>query len=104
MTRAAGTVSAPVASADLTLHPLGKSPTYHWKASESVVDMAMALPEPRRTTIACEPESVVLDLNRTALIVIDMPNQIHLYKPGGTGIGLGEKLPGSGAHVLEKDK
>jgi nicotinamidase-related amidase len=31
------------------------------------------------------------------------PNQLHLYKPTGTGIGLGEPLPGSGAHVLEKD-
>ena len=31
------------------------------------------------------------------------PNQIHLYKPHGTGIGLGDPLPGSGAHVLEKD-
>ncbi len=31
------------------------------------------------------------------------PNQIHLYKPAGTGIGLGDPLPGSGAHVLEKD-
>jgi nicotinamidase-related amidase len=31
------------------------------------------------------------------------PNQIHLYKPKGVGIGLGDPLPGSGAHVLEKD-
>jgi nicotinamidase-related amidase len=31
------------------------------------------------------------------------PNQIHLYKPAGVGIGLGDPLPGSGAHVLEKD-
>ena len=31
------------------------------------------------------------------------PNQIHLYKPKGTGIGLGDPLPGRGSHVLEKD-
>ncbi len=31
------------------------------------------------------------------------PNQLHLYKPTGEGIGLGEALPESGAHVLEKD-
>jgi nicotinamidase-related amidase len=31
------------------------------------------------------------------------PNQIHLYKPTGVGIGLGDPLPGSGAAVLEKD-
>jgi nicotinamidase-related amidase len=31
------------------------------------------------------------------------PNQLHLYKPTGLGIGLGEPLPDHGAHVLEKD-
>ena len=31
------------------------------------------------------------------------PNQIHLFKPTGTGIGLGDPLPGHGARVLEKD-
>ena len=31
------------------------------------------------------------------------PNQIHLYKRYGQGIGLGEPLPGNGSHVLEKD-
>jgi nicotinamidase-related amidase len=31
------------------------------------------------------------------------PNQIHLYKPHGVGIGLGDPLPGSGAPVLEKE-
>lgn len=31
------------------------------------------------------------------------PNQIHLYKNSGSGIGLGDPLPGSGARVLQKD-
>jgi len=31
------------------------------------------------------------------------PNQIHLYKPAGTGVGLGDPLPGNGAPVLQKD-
>ena len=31
------------------------------------------------------------------------PNQHHLYKPKGRGIGLGEPLPGHGARVLQKD-
>jgi len=31
------------------------------------------------------------------------PNQIHLYKPAGTGVGLGDPLPSNGARVLEKD-
>ena len=31
------------------------------------------------------------------------PNQVHLYKRGGQGVGLGDPLPGNGAPVLEKD-
>ncbi|WP_213737358.1 isochorismatase family cysteine hydrolase [Bradyrhizobium sp. dw_411] len=31
------------------------------------------------------------------------PNQIHLYKPHGIGVGLGDPLPHNGARVLEKD-
>ena len=31
------------------------------------------------------------------------PNQLHLYKPHGIGVGLGDPLPGNGARVLEKD-
>ena len=74
MTRAARTsVVDPVPSTP-ALHPLGKGPTYHWNVGETLVDMSMPLPEPRRATIACEPQSVIVDLNRTALVVIDMQN------------------------------
>jgi nicotinamidase-related amidase len=31
------------------------------------------------------------------------PSLLHVYKPSGRGIGLGDRLPGSGAPVLEKD-
>ena len=31
------------------------------------------------------------------------PNQIHLYKNSGVGVGLGDPLPGNGARVLQKD-
>ena len=134
---------------------------YHrWRANAGHVDMSLPGPAPRPVTIASEPQQVTLDLERTAMIVIDMqndfcakggwvdhlgvdyapdrapiaplqrllpmlraarvpivwvnwgnrpdlmnmpPNQIHLYKPAGTGIGLGDPLPGSGAPVLQKD-
>ena len=139
---------------------LGVGDQFHWLATETEVDMAMPAPAPVRVTIPCEPQNVVADLLRTAVVVIDMqndfctaggwvdhiggdyrpdrapiaplqallpslrnagvpviwvnwgnrpdlanmpPNQIHLYKPKGTGTGLGDPLPGSGAHVLEKD-
>jgi biuret amidohydrolase len=133
---------------------------HRWRANAGHVDMSMPGPAPRPVTIASEPQQVTLDLERTAMIVIDMqndfcakggwvdhlgvdyapdrapiaplqrllpmlraarvpivwvnwgnrpdlmnmpPNQIHLYKPAGTGIGLGDPLPGSGAPVLQKD-
>jgi Amidases related to nicotinamidase len=31
------------------------------------------------------------------------PNQMHLYKPTGTGVGLGDPVPGKGEPVLQKD-
>jgi nicotinamidase-related amidase len=124
------------------------------------VDMAQPHPAPRPLTIQAAPQTVTVDLGRTAMIVIDMqndfcarggwvdhlgvdftpdrapiaplgrllpalrgagvpiiwvnwgnrpdllnmaPNQLHLYKPSGEGIGLGDPLPRSGARVLEKD-
>lgn len=139
---------------------LGTSAQYHWRATPTEVDMAMAPPPPLPLRLQAEPQNVVIDLARTAIVVIDMqndfcapggwvdsiggdyqsdrapiaplqtllpalreagvpvvwvnwgnrpdlanmpPNQIHLYKPKGEGIGLGDPLPGSGAPVLQKD-
>jgi nicotinamidase-related amidase len=144
----------------LALNPLGSGRGYHWLADATHVDMAAPPPPPRPLPIKAAPQSVTVDLDRSAFIVIDMqndfcaaggwvdhlgvdyrpdrrpieplrallpalrearvpivwvnwgnrpdllnmpPNQLHLYKPTGVGIGLGEPLPGSGAHVLEKD-
>jgi nicotinamidase-related amidase len=139
---------------------LGLGRQFAWWATEGEVNMAMPAPAPVPVTIACAPQNVTVDLQRTAVIVIDMqndfcapggwvdylgadyrpdrkpieplqrmlpalrhagvpviwvnwgnrpdlanmpPNQIHLYKAAGTGVGLGDPLPGSGARVLEKD-
>jgi nicotinamidase-related amidase len=139
---------------------LGFGPQYRWLVTERTVDMAAPSPVPAPVAIPCEPQDVIVDLGRTAIVVIDMqndfcaengwvdhlgvdftpdrapiaplqrllpvlrkaavpviwvnwgnrpdlanmpPNQIHLYKPTGVGVGLGDPLPGSGAHVLEKD-
>ena len=142
------------------LRPLGSGRGYHWRANSTHIDMAVPAPPPRPLAIAAAPQSITVDLDRSAFVVIDMqndfcaaggwvdhlgvdyrpdrrpiaplqallpalrqarvpivwvnwgnrpdllnmpPNQLHLYKPTGVGIGLGEPLPGSGAHVLEKD-
>ena len=138
---------------------LGVSRNFHWRVTPDTVDMAMPAPAPVAVKIDCEPQSVIIDLRRTAIVVIDMqndfcasggwvdnlggdyqsdrapiaplqkllpplrqadvpviwvnwgnrpdltnmpPSQIYLYKPTGSGIGLGEALP-NGARVLEKD-
>lgn len=144
-----------------SLRPLGSPRAYfNWAANAKLIDMAAASPAPAPVTIAATRQSVRVDLQRTAMIVIDMqndfctkggwvdhiggdyrpdrrpikplqkllpalrkagvpviwvnwgnrpdlanmpPNQIHLYKRDGRGVGLGEPLPGSGARVLEKD-
>jgi nicotinamidase-related amidase len=144
----------------LTPHSLGLARGQRWLVNPEHVDMSAPLAPPRPLTFNASPQNVTLDLERSALIVIDMqndfcakggwvdhlgldyrpdrapiqplqrllprlrqagvhiiwvnwgnrpdlgnmpPNQIHLYKPKGQGIGLGEPLPGSGARVLEKD-
>jgi nicotinamidase-related amidase len=156
---APSTVHDPVAAAG-ELHRLGAGHGYHWRVNARHVDMTAQSSPPLPLTFRAEPQMVTMDLQRTAMIVIDMqndfcakggwvdhlgldyspdrrpieplqrllpalrkagvpiiwvnwgnrpdlmnmpPNQLHLYKPTGVGIGLGEPLPGSGAHVLEKD-
>ena len=140
--------------------PLGVSKTTRWWASTENVDMTLPQVPPVVTTISAQPQTVTLDLARTAIVIIDMqndfctkdgwvdaiggdytadrapieplqallprlranavpviwvnwgnradlmnmpPNQIHLYKNSGEGIGLGDPLPANGAPVLEKD-
>jgi nicotinamidase-related amidase len=139
---------------------LGAFAQTHWMATGTLVDMAAPTPAPRIAILDSEPQNVRFDIEKSALVIIDMqndfctkggwvdhiggdysadrapiaplqrllpvvresgvpviwvnwgnrpdlanmpPNQIHLYKPKGTGIGLGEPLPEHGARVLEKD-
>jgi nicotinamidase-related amidase len=141
-------------------YPLGLKRGQQWLVSSEHVDMSAPLAAPRPVTFRAQPQNVTVDLERSALVVIDMqndfcakdgwvdhlgvdytpdrapieplqrlvprlrqagvhivwvnwgnrpdlgnmpPNQIHLYKPHGRGIGLGDPLPGSSARVLEKD-
>ncbi|HEX9463133.1 MAG TPA: cysteine hydrolase [Alphaproteobacteria bacterium] len=139
--------------------PLGSAPATAWRVSADKVDMTRSPVPPRPISIVAQPQSIVVDLARTAMIVIDMqndfcspkgwlahigvdvsparrpitalnrllpalrkagvpviwvnwgnrpdklnlsPSLLHVYKPTGTGIGLGDKLPGSKAPVLQK--
>lgn len=139
---------------------LGVSAQYHWIATPEEVNLALPAPAPRPMRLAAEPQNLVIDLQRSAIVVIDMqndfctrggwvdhiggnyeadrapieplrrllpalraagvpviwvnwgnrpdlanmpPNQLHLYKPTGSGTGLGEPLPDGRGNVLEKD-
>jgi nicotinamidase-related amidase len=133
---------------------------YAWRVSPTHVDLACPPPPPLLATIAAEPQSVTVDLRRSAIIVVDMQNDfctpggwadhigadlaperapipslqalvpalrrlgvpviwlnwgnrsdrmnlpsttLYVFNPDGSGLGIGGALPGSGAHVLEKD-
>ncbi|MGE5146198.1 MAG: cysteine hydrolase family protein [Candidatus Eiseniibacteriota bacterium] len=139
--------------------PLGSAPATAWRVSATTVDMTRKAPPVRAVAVAAEPQNLVVDLARSAMIVIDMqndfcspdgwlasigvdvaparrpiaplngllpglrkagvpviwvnwgnrpdklnlsPSLLHVYKPTGEGVGLGDPLPGSKAPVLQK--
>ncbi len=53
---------------------LGRGQQYYWVATPTEVDMAVPAPPPVPVRIAAEPQNLVLDLRRTAIVVIDMQN------------------------------
>jgi nicotinamidase-related amidase len=141
------------------LIPLGSSTSTAWRVSADTVDMTRPALPARPITVAAEPQRVIFDGARAAMIVIDMqndfcspngwlahigvdiaparrpiaplqallpalrtagikviwvnwgnrpdrlnlsPSLLHVYKPTGVGVGLGDPLPGNQARVLEK--
>jgi nicotinamidase-related amidase len=53
---------------------LGNSRNKVWQATAGEVNMAVPSPAPLAVKIACEPQSVVVDLLKTAIVIIDMQN------------------------------
>lgn len=142
-------------------HPsrsLGSSVRNQWQVSKQSVDMVRAPIAAKPLPVDAQPQHVTLDLNRTALIVIDMqndfcheqgwlasigvdiapartpieplkallpplrnagvpvvwlnwgnrpdrlnlsPSLLHVYKPYGDGVGLGDRLSAETGYVLE---
>jgi nicotinamidase-related amidase len=142
-----------------TSRPLGSSARNCWSVSETSADLVRQPVPPRPITVQADGKRVTLDLNRSAIIIVDMQNDfchpegwlshigvdvapartpiaplqlllpllrqervpvvwlnwgnrpdrlnlspalLHVYKPSGSGVGLGDPLPGSGARVLER--
>jgi nicotinamidase-related amidase len=139
--------------------PLGAAPATAWRVSADTVDMTRRVPPARALRVKAEPQNLVIDLARSAMIVIDMqndfcspkgwlahigvdvtpacrpigplntllpalrkakvpviwvnwgnrpdklnlsPSLLHVYKPTGVGVGLGDPLPDCRAPVLQK--
>ena len=53
---------------------LGTSPTNVWTVTAQEVDLVRPVVPPRRFAIAAQPQNIVLDLNRTAMLILDMQN------------------------------
>lgn len=60
---------------------LGYARQYAWRAAADCVDMSMQPPPPRPVRISAHRQDVVVDLNRTALMIIDLQNDFT--SPGG---------------------
>lgn len=56
------------------MKPLGTSPFNTWLASPGLIDMTRRAPPVRPLTLPAEPQRVVVDAARTAIVVIDMQN------------------------------
>ena len=72
--RPAGSRPSAARASAATPRPLGSAPGYRWMVDADHVDMSRPHPEPRRLTIPAAPQTVTVDLGRTAMIVIDMQN------------------------------
>lgn len=57
-----------------TFFPLGSSHRNQWKVSEKQCNLVRASRVAKPVTVASLPQSIVIDLARTALLVIDMQN------------------------------
>src|SRR5260370_38135503 len=63
---------------------------YAWKVSPTHVDLSKPPAKPLLATIAAEPQTITVDLRRSAMIVVDMQNDF--CAPGAWGDWLGRVL------------
>lgn len=59
----------------MTAVRVGSHPANRWIVSESGVDLSRSEPRPaRKVRVVAEPQDVLIDLGRTAIVVVDMQN------------------------------
>jgi nicotinamidase-related amidase len=65
----------------MSLNPLGSAPANQWKVSAATADLVRKSLAPRPVSLAATPQTLRIDLARTALVIIDMQNDF--CTPGG---------------------
>lgn len=63
-----------------------------YAVGETLVDMTRPVPPPRKAVFTAQPQDIAVDLNRTAVIVVDMQNDF--CAPGGWFDALGVDVGG----------
>ena len=53
---------------------MGATPENAWQVSPDLVDMSRPAKPVRRMRVAAEPQSIVVDVNKSALLIVDMQN------------------------------
>jgi len=57
------------------MKPMGSHAANRWRVDENTVDLSRAEPRPvRPVALAAQPQSVVIDAQRSALVIVDMQN------------------------------
>jgi nicotinamidase-related amidase len=74
---------------------IGSSAANAWTDRGDRIDLTRARPEPRPLRLAASPQDVILDLARTAILVVDMQNDF--LSPGGWFAARGIDASGAAA-------
>ncbi len=67
---------------------LGPAPSNQWQVSAGAADLVRASAPPRPVALPASPKPVTIDLNRTAMIVVDMQNDFCHADGWLSGIGV----------------
>lgn len=57
-----------------TLRPMGSARGNQWRVGAKTVDLVREQREPKPVSVAAEPQNLVVDLSRTAFVIVDMQN------------------------------
>jgi hypothetical protein len=72
---------------DMTRHRLASADANHWHVDAATADLVRDTRPPRPLALAATPQNLVIDLARTAILVIDMQNDF--CHPDGWLAGIG---------------